>query len=268
MHRPLAAPALALALLATACDRDPVAWRDPATAGAASGAVLRLDAGGAPAFVAGAAAPAFPLPAGACEGSLRLAHARGGEWHAAWWQPRPDGSAALESARSDDGGASWRAPVVADGRDAGTDACARPAPSIAADSVSGYVHIVYYLRPADGAGVWYTHSMDGGRTFHSIVGLVYGDEASRASVASDGMTVVAAYETPHSRPRRIGVALSTDGGHGFLRPLRASEGDIAAGDPRVAVHGRDFAVAWVERLSPRRDSAVVRSVARAGRVVP
>ncbi|HEU4566106.1 MAG TPA: sialidase family protein [Gemmatimonadaceae bacterium] len=268
MHRPLAAPALALAFLLAACDSDPVAWRDPAAAGTIADAVLSLDATGAPSLARAASAPAYPLPAEACAGSLRLAHARGGEWHAAWWQPRADGSAALMSARSDDGGATWRAPVVADGRDAGTDGCVRPAPSIAADSVSGYVHIVYYQRPPEGAGVWYTHSMDGGDSFHSTVGLVYGDEASRASVASDGMILVAAYETPHSRPRRIGVALSTDGGHTFRRPLRASEGDIAAGDPRVAVHGRDFAVSWEERLAQRHDSAVVRSVVRAGRVVP
>jgi hypothetical protein len=161
------------------------------------------------------------------------------------------------TARSDDGGASWRAPVVADARDAGSESCARPAPAIAADSVTGYVHLVYYQHPAEGAGVWYTHSMDGGDSYHSTTGLVYGEEPVRASVASDGVVLVATYEIPHTRPTRVGVHLSLDGGHTFRAPLRLGPANVAATDPRAAVRGREVAVAWTE------DG---RNVARAGEV--
>jgi hypothetical protein len=220
-------------------------------------AALRVGAAGVAVPRDGAAVPALPdslLPAGSCAGSLRIAHARGVEWHAAWWQRRANGSAALLTARTTDGGATWRAPVAADARDAGGEGCDRPAPAIAADSVTGYVHLVYYLRPAEGAGVWYTHSMDRGASFHSTAGLVYGEEPARAAVASDGMTVVAAYEIPHTRPARIGAHLSRDGGHTFVAPQRVSDGRGAAAEPRAAAHGRAVAVAWMEqgRMVARR----------------
>ncbi len=70
-------------------------------------------------------------------------------------------------ARSTDGGRTWGTPVVADSTDRGRSGCERVKPAIAADSTNGYVHIVYSMVAAEGAGVFLTHSMEGGTMFHS-----------------------------------------------------------------------------------------------------
>ncbi|MDQ3698405.1 MAG: glycoside hydrolase, partial [Gemmatimonadota bacterium] len=186
--------------------------------------------------------------------------------HAAWWQPRENASAALVVSRSSDGGTRWSEPLIADARDTGRDGCDRPAPAIAADSVTGYVHLVYFARPREGAGVWYTHSMDSGATFHSTTGLIFGDEPVRAGVASDGMLLVAAYEMPHARPARIGVALSRTAGHTFEARVPASEGRVASTEPRVAARDGSFAIAWTERGTGRASAG--RTFVRSGSLIP
>jgi hypothetical protein len=265
-----AACGLAPLALAACGDPGPVEWREPqaltdVARGDARLAALRLDSGGAP--TGGTPAPAFTPPGAACEGSLRIAPGGAGEWHAVWFRPGAHGTAAILAARSRDDGATWSAPAVVDGRDAGQDGCGRPAPAVAADSLTGYVHIVYFLRPREGAGVWYTHSMDRGATFHSTAALIYGEEPARASVASDGMILAAAYEIPHTRPRRIGLSLSRDGGHTFERPSPVSRGSAGAESPRVAARGRGVALAWTE-TDGSGEGIPTRTVLRLGEVRP
>src|SRR5689334_19386020 len=119
---------LAATLALAACEAPPIEWRD-----ARRGAMAPDSA-------------AAPAPEGSCVGSARVAAARGAERYAAWWRARDDSSAVNLVARSTDGGASWGAPVVVDSLDRGVRACGRPAPAIAADSVNGYVHVVYFLE--------------------------------------------------------------------------------------------------------------------------
>ncbi|MEJ7811685.1 MAG: sialidase family protein [Gemmatimonadaceae bacterium] len=217
--------------------------RDTAT----GGAHLAFGAAGAPALVAhDDSAPTFAPPARACAGSLVTARMTAREWHAAWWQADAEGNAALATARSTDGGEQWSAPVIADARDRSGEGCTRPPPSIATDSVTGYVHLAYFLRPAEGAGVWYTHSMDRGASWHSTAAMIYGDDPARTAVGVAGALLVVAYESPNARVRRVGVALSRSAGHSFGERLRASGGDVAATHPLAAVRGRAFAVGWSE----------------------
>lgn len=245
--------ASSLLLLAAACAAGPVAWQDVRASGEGAAAArdtrLALDGAGRAHFAAVASAPAF-APAGACPGSVRVARATAREWHAAWFAPRPDGSVTLLSARSDDGGRSWGAPVVADARESGARAgrgCARPAPSIAADSSNGYVHIVYFLDAPEGSGLFFVHSMDDGGMFHAPVAIVYGDRPGRASVAAAGDRVAVAYEDPNSEPTAVWIALSRTQGHIFEARLPVSGGSLAAVAPDVALGARHVAVSWVER---------------------
>lgn len=186
----------------------------------------------------------WPSEPGTCTASLRATPAINGEAYASWFAIRADSSVLLRVARSDDGGATWNPGVTADSTDVGTAGCARPAPFIAADSLNGYVHVVYHLVAREGAGLFFTHTMERGALFHEPVPIVYGDRPSAASVASRGDTVVVAYEDPNSRSSRLGVAISRTQGHIFERRVPASDETGEAHTPRVAVRGTRVAIAW------------------------
>ena len=186
------------------------------------------------------APPAEPI----CAGSLRVA-AAGGTLFGVWWAPRSDSGVRLLAARSTDDGRSWSAASPVDTTDVGVGGCQRDPPAIAADAAGGYVHITYALQAAEGPGIFFSHSMDRGVTFHSPVPVLYGERLGRTSVAADGDLVIVGFEDPNSRNPRVGLALSRTMGHIFEhRILPLSDDNGTASHPRTAVHGRQVAVAW------------------------
>lgn len=255
-------PLLALLLSFAGCDAPPVAWREPARLAAGGPAAdgagsaepapssrLTLDAAGRAAFVAPPPVPPPPASPGLspCPESVRAA-GRGSERFATWWAARPDSSVVLLAAYSADSGATWARVTAVDTLDRGVRGCARPAPAIAADSVNGYVHTVYFLEAPEGAGLFYAHQMDPRAAFEPPGVIVYGDQPSAASVASAGDTVVVAYEEPNRARSQVELALSRSGGHVFdERHLDVSSSDVTAHDPRAAVGaGGRVAVSWEE----------------------
>lgn len=259
-------PFVLLLLLAngTACVPQPVAW-DATTVAAdsalADSARLTLDGAGTPALVAAWAPATWPAESDACAASRRAAQGAAGEAYASWFAVRSDSSVRLRVARSDDAGRTWLAPVTADTTDVGTTGCARPAPFLAVDSINGYVHIAYFLDAREGAGLFFTHSMEHGLMFHEPVPIVYGDRPSAAAVASRGDTVVVVYEDPNSRLPRLGVAVSRTQGHIFEARQPASDDAGEARGPRVALRGARIALAWT---GSQRDGAWPRTVMRIG----
>ena len=234
---PLRTRALALLLLAlTACTSGPIAWDDDAAAVTAPPTPPVVDP---------------PADSARCPGSL-VATRSGGDEYAAWWRARTDGSAALVAAHRARG-AAWDAPVLVDSADQSHDGCDRPPPAAAADSASGYVHLVYFLVAPEGAGVFFSHSMDRGAMYHSAVGVVYGDAPSSAAVAARGDTVVVAYEDPGRDPERgvpvIGLAASITAGHIFeTRGVAVTSGDTPSTNPAIALApGGRLTVWWDER---------------------
>lgn len=259
-------PALALLLLA-ACVPEPVRWDEALTR--VSGTVadtlqLELDAAGAPVFRRAWEPEAWPSEAALCAASRRATPALDGEAFASWFTVRPDSSVVLRVARSDDGGRTWNAAVTADSTDVGRAGCDRPAPYIYADSINAYVHVAYHLVGREGAGVFFTHTMDRGGMFHAVVPIVYGDRPSAASVASHGDTIVVAFEDPNSRFPRLGLALSLTQGHIFEARTSASDETGEARTPRVALRGDRIAVAWT---ATQRGGGVPRIVVRQGTLV-
>lgn len=190
--------------------------------------------------------PTAPGRAATCRGSVVAVRARGDTAFAAWWSARPDSAVRLVVARSDDGGRTWREPVVADSAGRAHDGCGREPPSIAVDSLDGYVHVAYYLVAPEGPGVFCTHSMEGGAMFHAPVPVVYGERASRAAVASWGDTVAVAYLDPNASLPQVWLALSTTTGHIFERRTSVSSASASAAQPLVAIRGDRIAVAWLE----------------------
>jgi hypothetical protein len=172
--------------------------------------------------------------------------AQGGEReYAVWWQSRPDSSVVLMSARRAPRG-KWSEPVIADSTDHGVRGCGRPAPAIAADAKSGYVHLAYFAEPKSGAGIFFAHSMDAAATFHSPVPIVFGRNPSRVSVASDGDRVVVAYEDPNSTQPIIGIALSNTMGHIFESRSIATSENGRARQPVVRVEEDSIRLWWSE----------------------
>ena len=241
-----------LFLLLAACGRDGVSW-GPVTYGAAA-AEPRIETA--------------TLPGRAGAGCAEVAVvARGEARYAAWWEARPDGSSALMLARSPDGGATWEAPVLADGRDAGNLRCARPLPALFADETTEYLHVTYHISPPGSPGVYFTHSMNAAKlgtsgegVLHMAVPVTHGDRPVRSSVAGRGDTVVVAFEDPNSAKPRILLAFSTGAGHVFSTQEVVSPAGSAASSPRVSISSDSVRVRWVEAAAGR----VVRHAARSG----
>jgi hypothetical protein len=234
-----------IALACVTCAAPPVDWTPPrAVALPTASAVLEADGTLRADTMAALAATVTPPSGPVCGGSLRLAAARH-TLFAIWWAPRADSGARLLAARSADGGRSWSTPAPVDTTDVGVTGCRREPAAITADSTSGYVHATYALQAAEGPGLFFSHSMDGGVTFHAPVPILYGEQLGRTSVAADGDLVVVAFEDPNSTMPRIGLALSRTMGHIFEhRILPVSDDNGIATHPLAAAHGRRIAVAW------------------------
>lgn len=191
-------------------------------------------------------------PAGACPGSLRAAPS-GRDTYATWWHVRQDSSAVLMAGRSVDGGRTWITMAPADTTDRSRRGCDRPAPAIYADSATGYVDFAYFLEANEGAGIFFTHSMDGPHigegngVFHSPVPVIYGEHPSRVSVTARGDDVAVAYEDPNGLQPRVGVVLSRTMGHIFETRSDVSSADLPAVDPRVSLSRNVVTVQWSER---------------------
>jgi len=231
---------IAVLLLLTACSGEKVQWNDVSYS--APPKPLRLSA-----------ASMSPLR-GACQATVRATLA-GKVVFAAWWSVRDDSSGVLLVAQSSDGGKSWNAPVIADSTDQSVRGCGRPAPAIASDSATGYVHVAYFAEPMRGRGIFFAHSMDSGRTFHSPVPIVFGDNPAFVSVASEGDRVAVAYDDPNSVQPAIGIALSKTMGHIFKPGDPISSARERAKQPTVELSGDRIRVWWNDYSDDPRISA-------------
>ena len=240
-----------------ACADAPVDWSPARVESTRDIVVVTPDGTLRPDSLAALAARIPPPDAAICPGSLALARAAG-HLFAAWWHVRPDSGALLLAAHSDDEGRHWSAPAPVDTTDVGVTGYRRAPPALAADSASGYVHVVFALVGKEGPGLFFAHSMDGGATFHAAVPIFYGEQLGRASVAADGDHVIVAFEDPNSLAPRVGLALSRTMGHIFEeRILPFSDDNGTATHPLAAIRGRRVAVAWERRALSDSAAALV-----------
>ena len=248
------------------CQHPPVVWdgQPISVAGASAvGAVVVVDS--PPRFMVPSTRGAPPREPGGCAASLRFADGTDGVVYAAWWAARPDSSVLLRVARSADGGATWGAAETAEGRDKGVRGCARPAAAVAVDPDSGYLHLAYFLEPADGAGVFYAHRMQG--MFHAPVAIVYGQRPAAVAVAARGDTVVVAYEDPNGATPRIALAVSMTAGHLFAVRVPVSGESVAARAPVAGLRGTRVGVGWWESAVGDADAPEDPNEVPAGRPV-
>jgi hypothetical protein len=168
---------------------------------------------------------------------------------AVWWSVRPDSSVWLVSARGSSGGTAWEPAVPVDTFDRGLRGCTRPAPALAFEPATRYVHVVYFLEAPEGPGLFYAHSMDAGRLYDpEPEPIVYGARVSRAAVAARRDTVAVAFEDPNTEPPQVTLALSVTGGHLWVdKTIRVSGTTTTAEAPEVLVDSAGLTVGWMER---------------------
>jgi hypothetical protein len=232
--------ALVLAALAIGCEQSPVEW--DATATPPDSTMLT--------------ARAVDVPAPNCAGLTRFVRSDT-TLDVVWWSPRADSSARLEFARSVDGGKHWVTRSTVDSTDRSVTGCRRAPPAIAADTLTGYVHVTYGLVGAEGPGLFFSHSMDNGKLFHSPVAIMYGEHLGNTAVAASGDRVAVAFEDPNSAIPRIGLALSATMGHIFERRLLpVSDDNGAAMQPFVSLHASRIEIGWREQLSSATGSVL------------
>ncbi len=245
--------------LLTGCtwDAPPVEWQSPSPIAAgvdtAAHYVARWTPGATPevAVSSGAATTATTgTEVGTCPGSwVSSPSVRGIRW-SAWWRIRPDSSAVLMSEKGDSTGARLQR-IVVDSVDKAILGCARPAPTIAVDSVNGYVHVAYYMVAPEGPGLFYAHLMTQySRQFERPLAIVYGEKPVHVTVASRGDTVAVAYEDPNSELGRIALSMSFTGGHLFQQTARiipvSTSSQQASAPQIVRLAGGQLWVGWTE----------------------
>jgi hypothetical protein len=227
---------------ATACESPAVRWEEPVMAAGDTLGGIALDTTGGAVFlpVTPGVRAAFD---GACERSMVSAQ-DGGQVYATWLSRRTDSTVVVLAARSRDSGRSWSAAATVDSLDVSKVGCNRPGPSIAVGD--GYVYIAYSLQAPEGFGVFFAHSMDSARTFHSPLSVIYGDRLSRAAIAADGPRLVVGYEDPSGTGHRIDIALSSTQGHTFQPRVRGSPDEMSALQPEVAIRGGTVALSFAQ----------------------
>lgn len=223
--------------LLAACVGEPVEWGNVAYR------TSRLGDPDTRSAIMSAGLPSVPETVSPCIRSIRTA-GDSSELFRAWWSVRRDSSVVLSMQRSANQGSTWDSAAEVETRDRGRRSCQRPAPGITYDSASGYVYLVYFVEAADGAGVFFAHSMDKGGMFHSPVPVVYGNTPSLASVAAHGDSVVVVFEDPNSTTPRIGIVLSHTTGHLFDQRGQVTPDDVAAVTPWVALNHKRITVWW------------------------
>jgi hypothetical protein len=114
------------------------------------------------------------------------------------------------------------------------------------------------MRDPQGAGVFFSHSMDRGRMFHSAVTIVYGERLADVAIAARGDTVAVAYVDPSSNHPPLGLALSHTMGHIFEDRLVVPD-TKDVDDPAVALGPGRIVVAWVHRVPNGATTMMMRS---------
>lgn len=126
------------------------------------------------------------------------------------------------------------------------------------------MYVAYSMQASEGAGVFETHSMDGGKTFHSTVPVMYGDRVVNVAIAANSQFVAVAYEEPNGTRHRVAVAISRSQGHLFEGQAIASTDVEPAYLPDVSLSGGQINVTWFTK--PVCSAETCTRVERAGRI--
>jgi len=183
-----------------------------------------------------------------------------GHLYAAWRRIFGHGGASevrdIVVASSADGGAHWTPPAKVHDDEWHVNYCPDAGPTVKVGA-DGVVHVAWWTGAPGRAGVRYTNSSDGARTFAEPVplGVAPASRASHAQLALDGAArVIVTWDDGTRAVPPIVVRVSDDGGRTFGPADTLSASGQSAGYPVVAVARDTAVVAWQER-SPASASA-------------
>ncbi|HTS89393.1 MAG TPA: sialidase family protein [Gemmatimonadales bacterium] len=175
-----------------------------------------------------------------------------GRLFAAWRKIYHPGSGQMRDivvAFSSDRGATWSTPVRVHHDDWHVDYCPDAGPTIKV-ARDGVVHVAWWTGRPGGAGVRYTQSRDGGRSFTAPIplGVAAASRAAHAQLAlGPANQVVVAWDDGTRAIPPIVLRISSDGGRTFSAADTLTSPGESAGYPVVAI-GRDSVyVAWQQR---------------------
>jgi hypothetical protein len=177
-----------------------------------------------------------------------LATAKDGTLYMAWRHVFPGNVRDVVVARSSDQGATWSDPVRVNADDWQFDACPHAGPAIAVDS-AGALHVTWWTGKEGNAGVFYTRSTDGAKTFSAPLALgaaQYSRPAHGQIALASKNRVVGAWDDGTKQIPQVVVRVSRNGGTTFGTATPLSAAGRSATFPVVGVAGDSIAVAWSE----------------------
>jgi hypothetical protein len=188
-----------------------------------------------------------------------LASTRNGVLYMAWRHVFAGHVRDVVVARSDDRGATWSTPVQVHKDDWHFDACPHAGPAIAVDS-AGTLHVVWWTGKEGSAGVYYTRSTDGGKTFAppTSIGVAQYSRPAHVQIAvAPGNRVIVAWDDGTKQIPQAMLRVSDDGGLHFANAVALSTAGEAATFPVLAVSGDSLAVAWSQVSAQTAQAAQV-----------
>jgi hypothetical protein len=175
--------------------------------------------------------------------------ARDGTLYLAWRAVMPGNVRDIVIARSADHGSTWSDPVRVHADDWVYEGCPHAGPALQLDS-AGTVHIAWWTGKEGSAGVFYSRSTDGARTFSSPVpiGVAAFSRPAHVQLALEANGIVAVtWDDGTTQTPQVRLRISRDGGGGFGAAIDVSAPGQVAGYPVVAIVGGSVTVAWSQK---------------------
>jgi hypothetical protein len=177
-----------------------------------------------------------------------LATGSDGTLFVAWRAVFPGNIRDIVVARSSDHGFTWSDPVRVHTDDWTYPGCPHAGPSIQVDAAN-HLHVTWWTGKEGAAGVFYTQSVDGGRTFGTPVALgvaKYSQPAHVQMALGAGGEVVVAWDDGTREVPQVVVRVSRDGGDTFGPAARVSAPQRVARFPVLALTDSTVTIAWSE----------------------
>ena len=178
--------------------------------------------------------------------------------YASWRQVLPGEFRHIALASSEDGGKTFKQPVIVSDDRWMTASCPVSGPALSAHGASGTIRAVWYTEGDKGApGLYWAESRDGGQTFSESRPLAAGrSRGNPLLLMSVAMGTTAVWESHETGSSRVMYAPLADKAQ--AAPLVAS-GEL----PAAAVSGDRLFVGYISKAGDRRSIWVVRHSLRA-----